>query len=75
MPFYLISFGRARPRQVSPLGICAAPRVSGDVNTDDNFCISPVVNSVQNSFLSIISFDAQGCPCEEGSTGALISIF
>lgn len=44
IPFYLVSFGRAGPGQVSPLGLCAAPRKSGDADTgSNNLCMSPVV--------------------------------
>lgn len=52
------------------LGPHATPREAGDANTDNNnFYMSPVVYSIQNSFPSIISFDAQGCPGHPGQGG------
>lgn len=74
--FFSGKFQRVGPKQVSPLGVCTAPREADDASVDDNnFCMSPVVYSVLNSFSSIISFDAQRCPCEGGRTDELISIF
>lgn len=75
MLFCLVNFGRAGPKQVLPICLCATSREAGDADTDDNnFCMSPVY-SIQNSFPSIISFDAQWCPCEGGRIGTLICIF
>lgn len=63
-------------RPVSPLNLCAKSRGAGGANTNNNNSyMSLVLYSVQNSFPSIISFDAQVCACEGGMTGALISIF
>lgn len=63
-------------RPGSPLNLCATSRGAGGANANNNnSCMSLVVYSVQNSFPSIISFDAQVCACEGSMTGALISIF
>ena len=75
MLFFSGKLQRAGPRQVSPLGVRTASREAGDASADNNFCMSPLVYSVLNSFPSIISFDAQRCPCEGGRTDGLISIF
>ena len=69
-------FTKTGLRPVSPLNFCATSKGAGGANANNNnSCMSLVVDSVQNSFPSIISFDAQVCACEGGMTGALISIF